>query len=463
MLPEVKPHPDAERIAAEVAARYGVAVRPGAVAQVPRGASGRPLPVWDGLRLIYPGWDKKVVDKTKRAEAARKMRLQRVDDAVLARREKVRALHAEGATVAEMVEGLQVTDFTVRNDLAVLHLVPNRARAKDPAEGVRALISRGFTRRADIAAELGWTEKWLLRVAAKAGIALPEAPRVPKPRQVSRQIEAMKLARQGRAEVRRETVARLQAEGADLAAIMAATGSPKSTVRRDLKILGLALIRPVAGSRETGPTREDLAIARQAQVAEMVAEGLTRAAMRARLKVTADTLRRDLKVLGLTVAPPVRSGSKAALLAALRVPGRSRDDLCAVLGWSRSDLSRRATKAGVKLPPARPEGYVPPAMAERMATKAERMERTRVLHAQGAVYAQIAAALDISEGCVHGYLNELGLTRPRDGVGARRERVAALRREGMTATGICAETGFGMAVVCADLRVLGMGRGWRHE
>jgi AraC-like DNA-binding protein len=461
MLPDVMPHPDAERIAAEVAARYGVAVRPGAVVRAPRGASGRPLPVWDGKRLIAPDYDKARWSAAAKAEAVRKSRLARVDAAVVARRERVRALHAEGATVAEMIEGLQVHGATVRNDLVVLQLSANRPLAKDPAAGVRDLISRGFTRRADIAAELGWTENWLLRVAAKAGIALPEAPRVPKPRQVSRQIEAMKLARQGKAEARRETVARLQAEGADLAAIMAATGSPKSTVRRDLKILGLTMIRPVAGSRETGPTREDLAIARQAQVAQMVAGGLTRAAMRARLKVTADTLRRDLKVLGLTVAPPVRSGSKAALLAALRVSGRSRDDLCEVLGWSRSELSRRATKAGVKLPPARPEGYVPPEMAQRMATKAERMERTRVLHAQGAVYAQIAAALGISEGCVHGYLNELGLTRPRDGVGARRERVAALRREGMTATGICAETGFGMAVVCADLRVLGMGQGWR--
>jgi DNA-binding CsgD family transcriptional regulator/uncharacterized protein YerC len=461
MLPDVMPHPDAERIAAEVATRYGVAVRPGAVAQVPRGASGRPLPVWDGKRLIAPDYDKARWSAAAKAEGVRKSRLARVDEAVLARREKVRALHAEGATVAEMADGLQVNETTVRNDLAVLHLAPHRALAKDPAEGVRALISRGFTRRADIAAELGWTEKWLLRVAAKAGIALPEAPRVPKPRQVSRQIEAMKLARQGRAEVRRETVARLQAEGADLAAIMAATGSPKSTVRRDLSILGLSLARPVAGGRLSRPTRAEITAVRQAEVARLVAEGLTRAAIRARLKVSADMLRSDMKHLGLTLAPPVRAGFKAALLAALRVPGRSRDDLCAVLGWSRSELSRRANKARVALPPARPEGWIPPATAQRMATKAVRMEQARAMHAKGAFYAQIAAALGVSEGCVHGYLNELGLTRSRDGVAARRERIAALRREGMTATGICVETGIGMAVVCADLRVLGMGRGWR--
>lgn len=462
MQPEVKSHPEADRIAAEVAARYGVAVRPGAVAQVPRGASGRPLPVWDGHRLIYPEWDRKKVERAAKVEAARKSRLARLDPDVLARRERVAALHAEGATVAQMAETLSVKEAVIRYDLGHLGLTPNRAKPRDPAEELRSLIARGFTRREDLAAELGWTVNWLSRVAAGAKIALPGAERQSKPRRVERQVEAMKLARQGKAAARREVIARLYGEGADLQAVMAATGAAKSTVQRDLKILGLGK-RRVRAAKVAPVVRLSVVATeeRRAAVSRLVAEGLNQKQIRARLGMAVDTLQRDLKALKLRCVAPAGKGFKAALLSALQVPGRSRDDLCAVLGWSRSELSRRATKARIKLPPARPEGYVVPAVAVRIATKAERMERARVLHAQGAIYAEIAAALEISEGCVHGYLNELGLTRSRHGVADRRALVAALRREGMTATGICAETGFGMAVVCADLRVLGMGRGWQ--
>jgi len=45
----------ASETAAQIAARYGLPLAPGAaVRQIPRGTSGQPLPVWRGNALRYP-------------------------------------------------------------------------------------------------------------------------------------------------------------------------------------------------------------------------------------------------------------------------------------------------------------------------------------------------------------------------------------------------------------------------
>lgn len=489
MPPETKPHPDADRIAEEVAARYGVAVRKGAVAQVPRGVSGRPLPVWDGHRLVYPDWDRKAIEKAKRAEQARRMRLARVDDVVLARRARVAELHAAGASVGEIAEALQAKEAAIRNDHACLGLIVNRAKPRDPAEAIRSLIGRGFTRREDIAAELGWGVNRLVREAAKAKIVLPDAPparaarrsakggprngqaalpvsAAPRPpRDTKKAVEAMQAKRRRLCNERRVIVARLHAEGKTLAQMRDATGAHQTTLRRDLSDLGLPLPTvPRDAAVATLSPRALQAQVRQAEVAALVAHGLTRTAICKRLRLGADTLRRDLDVLGLTCADPppaAGEGFKVALLRALQDAEATRDSLCAALGWTRGDLTRRAARHRIKLPPPRPSEIPNAAQMARLATKRARMDQAASLHGQGHGYKAIAGALGVSEGCVHGYLQELGLTVPRTGVAARRARVKALRHEGMTANGIAAETGECVSTVCADLRVLGLGAGWR--
>lgn len=163
--------------AAEIAARYGATVTPGVeVKKIPRGVSSRPLPVWNGTTLIIPDWK----EHRARIQAAtmRAARAGRVDAAVAARRAQVSALHAEGASIARMVEALAVTYHIVRMDHHHLGLRANRDeaavsatlrdRANERAAPRRALLAKLIAEGADearIAREMGIKDQsWLRRL-----------------------------------------------------------------------------------------------------------------------------------------------------------------------------------------------------------------------------------------------------------------------------------------------------------
>lgn len=131
----------ASQVAAEVAARYGATVSADVVQIVPRGTSGRPLPVWipgagpESGRLIYPeigSW--KGAQASRRAAEARR-RGSAANPAVAARREKVRQAHEQGMNDPAIAAQLGLRLALVQEDRRFLGLAPHPApRVPHPAE-----------------------------------------------------------------------------------------------------------------------------------------------------------------------------------------------------------------------------------------------------------------------------------------------------------------------------------------
>lgn len=219
--------------AEQIADRYGAALAPGvAVQKIPRGASSRPLPVWDGRKLIVPDW-KEERERAKRAS----LRAVRCTKAAQ-RRAEVRRLHGEGCTMAQIQAALGITYRQVKNDL--YHL------------GLRAHVDH-----AAISDKL---------------------------RDVANQRAAERLA----------MVARMIEEGADEAAITAALGvTDRSWARRMIRRVkpdfpfqnrrrGGVKGKPLTVRR--GPTKAQREMA--AKINRLLAQGLDRSAIRDRLGLT---------------------------------------------------------------------------------------------------------------------------------------------------------------------------------
>ncbi|PTX36566.1 hypothetical protein IQ03_05293, partial [Gemmobacter caeni] len=226
----------ARQIAAEVAARYGVAVAPGAVQLVPRGVSGVEYTDLDGMT----GWQRK-------SEAARRNQ---------ARARRLRDADAAGGSVAQVVSPEAEADARHRAQLLALL-----------AEGVP---------RGDLAVRMGMSDRLLQAFAAGQRIALPAQPRksrtraqpkpkaaakvkAPKPPKVN---DGLSGAKRGRAnlaliaeERRIKRAARLDemrgliAQGLGVMDICAAMSLTESVVRREVRALD---VRPVRALTEAG-------------------------------------------------------------------------------------------------------------------------------------------------------------------------------------------------------------------
>lgn len=125
------------RISPEIRAMIDRAVADGRVTKVPAGVSG--------IR-----WDEQHDWK---AQSKRSWR-RRPDPEVTARRERVRAAHAEGKTVAEIVKDLHMGDALVRIDLAKMGLKVNRAHPVAAASGKQTLSQKKSERAERHAAHL---------------------------------------------------------------------------------------------------------------------------------------------------------------------------------------------------------------------------------------------------------------------------------------------------------------------
>ena len=173
----------AAQIAADVAARYGCAVRADAVQVVPFGASGLPVLKWDetanALRYVLAEGQSR--PRFNPHEPRKGLLETRADyKAIMARRDQVRILHAEGRAVRAMADILQVSEHVIRHDHVQLALVPHpalRGPYAVPAAvaqrrlQIAALAGQGKDAR-DIGAVLGYDIKAIKGMARAAGIAV---------------------------------------------------------------------------------------------------------------------------------------------------------------------------------------------------------------------------------------------------------------------------------------------------
>lgn len=154
---------------AEIAARYGATVAPGATVQrCATGASSRPYPVWDGQKnaLVVPDW-KERREAEKRAKgrqvaAARRRAVARKEGArqVL---QKVLDLHAAGATNAAIAAACEISEGYCRAILSRSGLVAHR----DLAHQQRAAERRQDARVAAGRAKAAERDALILALVAK--------------------------------------------------------------------------------------------------------------------------------------------------------------------------------------------------------------------------------------------------------------------------------------------------------
>jgi transposase len=171
--------PPDEALLAEVAARYGVGVAPGAqVRRVPRGVSGLPAMQWsERARQVVTGLTRAEVRAAGRTAFLRARQTGRQ-----ARLARLRELHAQGLTVVEMAVATGVSEVTIYDDLRDLRLPPHRP-PPDPALGparrerlaaIARMLDEGMLQK-DIARNLGVARQAVGRDMAILGRARSRA------------------------------------------------------------------------------------------------------------------------------------------------------------------------------------------------------------------------------------------------------------------------------------------------
>ena len=408
-------HPEARRVAAEVAARWGVHVDPGVVRVVPRGVSGLDLPVWDesakGLRYA-PSTGAALSWRGGTPEAAARRRRLAANPAMNARRAEVARLHGLGQVMSEIVAAVGASWMTVRNDLRILGLAPHRR------------------------------------------VALPPPPKVPKAR--------VEQERAGAARV--EDVARLFRQGLDDAAIAAALAVSCRAVRR---------ARRAAGLRRASQDTLVAVRARRAEVVRRLAEGTAPEDVAAALGVSLAVVKTDARRAG--VSPRLRrrpaAAARRAEVARLAAEGRTRDEILAVLGCAPHVLRDDCKRLGLRIASGR--------AARAAKARQERGRQVAALRAEGLTRNAIAARLDLDVHAVDRTIRQaaaLGVAIPKPApprpphlpapgaIAARQAEVVRRTQAGQSARAIAAALGCGQSTVDSDRRVLGIGpgQGWRR-
>lgn len=462
----------AARVARDVAARYGVAVAPAVVRVVPPGASGLPQVVWvpnehGGGQLQFTAptpWNGSA------GVAARKRRRRGIATSpeVLARREAVRAAHAEGLHDMAIAERLAVSSATVQADRHVMDLLCNPApqapsvasiRRRQNAETVARLHADGLTDAA-MAAALKLCTRTVAelrrelrlpanrnrgRVAPAGAAAVPPSPRA--------------QARQARAAERAAAVRRMEDEGLSVREIGVKLGLTPGYASKLRRGLGLP-VRPTVAARAAQSADQ-----RREAVLAMLADGLTDLQeIAGRADCSYDTLSRDLKRMGRwPVLPgpltPAERQERIRGWVAEGVPRRVMADRLAV---PLALVARDLRALGLDAPRARPAGARPgPAVGIE-----DRRRRVAHLRARGLTIEEIAAQTGISRSKVSTdirALRDAGVNMdppPRiaadkaAAVTARRQLVAALRAEGLTVDQIARRAGISRSLVCNDIEAL---------
>lgn len=283
------------------------ALAAGRVTVVPRGVSAIPLPVWDEKlqRLVMPdaagGWRAQIAAGWRGARGGRPSHPD-----VVARRERVAALHGQGLTVAQIMEATGLPDSLVRLDLSNLKLRAHPARvvaAEDRRARIAALAWAG-QRTAQIAEALGLTAERVYRIGLELGLTL-DAPD--------------KVRRLGRLHEIDLAVADAVAEGLDKPAIRARLDLSVARLRESLKRQGLT-----APNGKTAPKSAVLRLQdRAAEIARLAGLGQTRLQIAEALGLHGDTVRDIGRRFGIVMVHG-RSGRPRGPALVAAAPARNR-------------------------------------------------------------------------------------------------------------------------------------------
>lgn len=466
-------------LAAEIAARYGATVAPGVVVQrVAPGVSARPLPVWDGKKLIFPDW-KENQAAAKRAAVRKSQAVSarlRADDAE--RMQRLRDLHAAGATVAVMAEalglsGVYTRSLLAREGLAVARQTPGPRGASVQRDGtIRVMVGEGASLDA-IGAAVGIHNRSHLRKVIRSimpEVLLPRA-NAARPRCVQNlglpRGAAIAQVWAGRRATRADRVRALLAEGAGEARIGVELGVANQRHLRRIIRQAVPGYEPPRVSRVEGLEERDRT------VAMLVAEH-SYSEIAARLELTpaqvAASVKRSRKAGHLPMtdeAPlPRRRGSarkagvkvhvaRNALIMERHRAGATVEDLVAETGLTRECVKRVLWAAGE-----------PPRYARTNLT-AIRVARLPGLIAEGMSSFQIAAGWGISIKTLYAIASRAKIALQGRAVphnkgkveaetAARRAAVRDLVQRGFSDAVIMEKLGIGRSTVQRDVRELGL-------
>lgn len=358
-------HPAAYSVAEDVARRYGVVVSPAVVRQVRPGASARPLPVWDGCKLVFPvdsglSW-KSAAETRKRAGQS---------PVILKRRAEVRRLHGLGLSDTEVAVALGIDRQLAYQDRRTMELPDNShlrisRQQEEQKARVLAMIAVGMDSHA-VAAALGVKEHYAAGLMRQLGWVRPKPPKsMPNPVGNAKPRGPLRNATQAKAEARRAQVAAHLAtlagppSYADIEALAARFGVNRKILHRDLRALKVAKPpRPYPAGTAVRFDRQRAV--RREQVAAMAAEGKSVAEMARVLKAQRQTVREDLAALGLQnpklVATSARLDALRDRLRQLRAEGKEYDEMAAITGISKSTIWYHLSRMGLIRPGDGQEG-----------------------------------------------------------------------------------------------------------
>ncbi len=452
------------QIADEVAARYGVTVRAAAVQIVPRGVSGLPQAIWvpsqNGLggRLAYQepaGWKAQ-----KGRVAAGRRRGMAASPEVAARRERVRAAHADGLHDLAIAQLLGCDLGKVQADRRFLGLAAHVAPRVDTApqreraqrlKVLQDLHARGATD-AVIAAQMGLHRKTVhemrehlrlravpvdrsaarrritdadLRQQVSDGRSDAEiaAAWAMKPGSVAQRRRALGLEPNRKPPVEDrvvsdddsvETFRRLHASGLTLRAIAAEMKMAYAAATALRRHLGL--------QPQPRQSAEAAALAgqRRKRIADMVADirawgtvptikGIARA-----LHCKPATVRRDLARLNLLpLSPP--APDRAAMIREAAEKGASRREIAGALGLSLEKLASVLRRLDIVLPKSKPAAAPHPTLPGRSratAATTERRQQVAALARDGLSRLDIREATGMTLDEIARHLRAVGLTLP---------------------------------------------------
>jgi DNA-binding NarL/FixJ family response regulator len=471
---------------AQIAARYGaVAPVDMAVTVVPTGASARPLPVWDGLRLVYAEGVGREMFRRGNATARRQaMANSPAVQAARARRDRVAALHATGASDAEMAAALGVAVNTITGDRAVLGLGVNsviESRRAGQLRTLREMVSSGHDDEA-VAAAIGLSLRRVRRLARAEGVMLrlrsqarrkkpgpkPDRPKLAAPARpcLTAEEKAARRRAYNRARYAEKKAAQPPRERHVL--------TPEERIERRRALDRRLYARKRGAAVKSGPTPTEQAAARREAVRAAHARGLSVADTAVELGETVEAVRRDRRKLGLgpvagdLAANPMRySGSPVsdvhspARLEDLRdrvAAGESLRSVAIAWGWPWRSVGRLAARFDIQAQRVR-------APSPRLI---ERRQQVAQLRQAGVTLREIAKACGVSATTVSEDISALQLARA-DGirppyeveraqaVAARRARVAQMRAAGLTLVQMMAETGASATTISSDITALGLG------
>ena len=432
----------AAQVAADVAARYGIArgVDPAVVKQLPRGASGQPLPVWNGSQLVYPE-DARV---SWRAQQQARARRDMEDPVLVARRARVVALHATGLCDAAIAEAMEISITLVRADRIRAKLSPHQ----DPAEAerqaripnqIKALLAAGYAAAA-IGEELGVSANHVRKIIRDKGFAL-----VPAQRCVTRKLAApvRKLAvasvphvtaaaaRRGRLQLAFQALGRPVVRS-DLDALRAEFGLTLKNLRADFRAINAdwpAFERQVV---KHNISQKELRAAKLAQLQAMDVASMTTTQIAEALGVSLRSTRAYLRGLGLrSVSVKFGGMSKAqaeaiaaqrARIAEMAATGQfDRHAIADAVGVSAEVVSRAVAELKIKLPRSKANLWRTRQRGMTARVKALR-EQLAALKRAGKTYVEMSAITGKSVATCCAHLGDMKLTR---GQRQRQQRVAA--------------------------------------